>query len=307
MTQVRVVNAQQLVFGDGSPVHAASAVARLDDGWLIAQDDSTFAAWWRGGTAEAIRVLPPVDGVDSFRSSDGTKDLKPDLEGACGVTVDGRPAALLLGSGSLPRRMRAALVFADDRTVRDTALDPLYPRIAAELGLRMEALNLEGACVADGSLRLFQRGHVSGVASASLDVDLDALLAVLVGGAKAGDVALSAATVYDLGEIDGVPLAVTDAVRLPGGRIVVSAAAEDSPDAVADGPIVGSALAVLDGTDVAFCVELPRGSDGSVRKVEGLAVREATADSVVLLAVVDQDDPDEPSVALTLELELDAG
>ena len=43
--------------------------------------------------------------------------------------------------------------------------------------------------------------------------------------------------------VAGVGLAVTDAVALPDGLVLVSAAAEDSPSTYDDGPVVGSALA----------------------------------------------------------------
>ena len=41
---------------------------------------------------------------------------------------------------------------------------------------------------------------------------------------------------YDLGAVDDVTLAVTDAVALADGRVLVSAASEDTPNAVDDGP-----------------------------------------------------------------------
>src|SRR5689334_19412677 len=97
-----------LIFDDGSPVRAASAVAPFGDGWLIAQDDATHAAWRRPGSTVPVRVIDPVEGFDVFSSAAGTKHLKPDFEAAFGVG-DG---VLLLGSGSTPARMRASLVTA---------------------------------------------------------------------------------------------------------------------------------------------------------------------------------------------------
>jgi len=38
------------------------------------------------------------------------KYMKPDLEAACQVMVDGAPAALMMGSGSSPARMRWSLL-----------------------------------------------------------------------------------------------------------------------------------------------------------------------------------------------------
>ncbi len=64
---------------------------------------------------------------------------------------------------------------------------------------------------------------------------------------------------YDLGAVDGVGLAVTDVVVLPGGTLLASAAAEDSPNPRDDGPVVASALARLEGDLVVEVVATARG------------------------------------------------
>jgi hypothetical protein len=90
-------------------------------------------------------------------------------------------------------------------------------------------------------------------------------------------------------------------VALTDGRVLVSAAAEDTPNAVDDGPVLGAVLALLDDRDVRAIADL-RDAAGRVVKVEGLAVRETLADAVRLLAVVDADDPEVPSQQLALTL-----
>ncbi|MFF5077302.1 DUF6910 family protein [Actinoplanes sp. NPDC000266] len=271
-----------LVFDDGAPVRAASAVAPFGDGWLIAQDDATHAAWRRPGSTVPVRVAEPVEGFDVFSSAAGTKHLKPDFEAAVPVGE----GVLLLGSGSTPARMRASLVTAGGFTVTD--LSSLYRRIAAAFGIPLELLNLEGACLAGDRLRWFQRGTPTFCA----DVDLNALSSSEIFDVRR----------YDLGHVDGVPLAVTDAVALGDGLILVSAAAEDTPNPVDDGPVVGAALVLLDDHSVLDAVALPEKT-----KVEGLAVRATTAGGLGLLAVVDADDPVIPSRELDLYLELSRG
>src|SRR3712207_8518336 len=44
-----------LRFDDGTPVTAASGIAPLGDGWLVAQDDATSAAWLRGDHVVPVR------------------------------------------------------------------------------------------------------------------------------------------------------------------------------------------------------------------------------------------------------------
>ena len=308
MLTIRSISTHPLAFAGGDPVRAASAITRLHDHWLIAQDDATHAAVWRpaDGPAEPLRVFQPVQGEDTFSEAAGTKDLKPDLEAACTVRGEAAEMALMLGSGSKTARMRGALIAGPPGawTVRTANLEALYHRVADALGIALEVLNLEGACVVGEQLRWFQRGHGSGVASAAVDLDLATLLSVIRSRAAADSIDVQPGATFELGDVDGVPLAITDAANLPDGRIVVSAAAEDAPNNVDDGPIVGSAIAVIDDGNVTDVTPLPLSDDGEVWKVEGIAVREANGTTVELMAVVDQDDPGEPSLALALQVQL---
>jgi hypothetical protein len=297
--QVFVDEVDALRFDDGTPVSAASGVAPLGDGWLVAQDDATHAAWLRPSSVVPVRVLPPVEGHEVFSAAAGTKPLKPDFEAACAVTVAGAPAVLLLGSGSTPARMRASLVRLGPAgpEFAVTALPPLYAQVAAVLGTE---LNLEGACRVGDRLRWFTRGNLAaGVPSGSVDVDLAGLVGALTGTVDPAAVGVGSPRRYDLGAVDGVGLAVTDAAALPDGRILLSAAAEDTPNAVDDGPVVGAALVLVDGDTVLAAAPLPA-PGGTVAKVEGLGLLGADPDGARLLAVVDADDPDRPSTCLTL-------
>lgn len=304
--RVVVEEARVLHFDDGTPVTAASGVAPLGDGWLVVQDDSTIAAWRRPGGVTAVQVLPSVEGLDTFREDEGTKHLKPDLEVACPAEVDGEPAALLLGSGSTPRRMRGVLVRLDAGrpVVRAAELGPLYERVAERLGLPIDSVNLEGASRHGDVVRWFNRGNLAaGVRSASVDVPLAAMVAAVLGRAEPGSVPVDRPRHYDLGEVEGVGLAITDAVALPDGRVLLSAAAEDTPNAVDDGPVVATAIALADDEAVLAVAPVPE-VDGHVHKVEGLALRGMRDGVVHLLAVVDDDDPDTPSAELELRVEL---
>jgi len=305
---VSVTHVQRLWFGPQDPVRAASAVAQFGDGWLIAQDDAVDGGWWRGSPErlDRVRLLRPRDGLETFSVGAGTKRLKPDLEAACEVRVEDGSGVLLLGSGSLPNRSVAVLVDLPDSAVRVRSRDltELYRRVTAVLELDEGQLNLEGTCVVGDRLRWFQRGHGrSGVPSASVDLDLASVLACMQGLTSPGMVEIGAVRRYDLGSLGGWPLAITDAVTLPDGRVCVSATAEDTPDAVADGPVAGSVLALLDDHDVSEVLPLP--PDVAGYKVEGLALAGADESSVRLLAVVDQDDPQAASTALHLRLRRD--
>lgn len=292
--RVEVDSVTELRFDDGTPVRAASAVARLGNGWLVAQDDATHGAWWRGDSVVPVRLLPPVEGHETFEAARGTKHLKPDLEAAVTLAPD---RVLMLGSGSTPARMRAVHVRLSGGRVVATAQDlsPLYEATARTLGLTAGQLNLEGACVVGDVLRWWHRGvPAAGVPTASVDVPLAPLLA------GEPPAPLHPRT-HDLGTIDGVGVGVTDAVALGDGRVLVSAAAEDTPNAYDDGPVVASALALV-GDDQAVSVGRLPHVRGRVAKVEGLALLDSSPGAAVrLLATVDADDPEAPSLALLLQ------
>ncbi len=291
--QAEVRSATVLRFDDGSPVRAASGVTAYKGGWLVVQDDATHGAWWVGNSISRVRVFPPVEGHEVFSSADGTKHLKPDLEAGCPVPG----GVLLLGSGSTPRRTRAALLRGPDVPVAVADLTTVYAAVCSAMGLDPELLNLEGACVAGRSLRWFHRGAAD-VPSMSVDLPLDALLSCFDGPAE---VPVTGLRSYDLGTADGVALAVTDALALDDGTVLVSAAAEDTPNPYDDGPVVASALALLDDDGVRAMTRLPEVS-GEVLKVEGLAPRDIRGDGLEVLAVVDVDDPQTPSTALVLDV-----
>jgi hypothetical protein len=169
------------------------------------------------------------------------------------------------------------------------AMAPVYEAVAAAMGVDHDVLNMEGACPVGDVLRWFHRGLPSaGLPSGSVDVDL-------------ATGAVVAPRSYELGDIAGVGLAITDAVALPDGAILVSAAAEDSPNPRDDGPVVGSALVRIEDGVVVDQAALPL-VRGEVAKVEGLMLLDADPGGVRLLAVVDQDEPTEPSLAMTLRV-----
>ena len=301
---VEVLAADRLRFRDGSPVRAASAVVAFGDGHLVVSDDTTHAAWFRDGTATPVRLLPPVDGHEQFDEASGTKHLKPDLETALQVEVGGSPAVLVMGSGSSPARMRWCLLGLEDGRPTPVVADmaPVYDAVATALGVDLDLLNVEGGCLVGHTLRWFHRGLPSaGLPSASVDLDPTTAVAAVLGHCESAEVRVTRPVRYDIGEVDGVGLAITDVVALPGGDLIASAAAEDSPNPRDDGPVVASALARIRGDRVVEVRPLPE-LDGHVIKVEGLMLLGADESGRTLLAVTDVDDPDAASWAIRLRV-----
>lgn len=163
------------------------------------------------------------------------KRLKPDFEMLCQLP-DGR--LLALGSGSKKRRRRAVLWQAGATRVIDLA--PLYLALEAQLS----DLNLEGAVVQGEQLLLAQRGNSTGSLNALISLDLATVLAQLAG-ASLGPESLRTISPVELGDLHGVALSFTDLCLAADGRLLFSAAAEDTQSSYDDGACAGSVLGCL--------------------------------------------------------------
>ena len=278
---------QRLRLADGSPVRAASAVVPLGDGFLVVQDDATHGAWFRAGSVTVVRLLPPVDGLELFEEASGTKHLKPDLEAACGLEVDGEPAVLMLGSGS-HGSADALVTAAGGRWAAAGPGSPTWRRSTPTWPLRCRCrptlLNMEG--------RLPSRWRAAVVPPGT------AVCRRARGkrGPGAGSCGRCCPRQDQPERRHGEQ---PEALRPRRGRrrrtrdhrrrraarraILLSAAAEDSPNPRDDGPVVASALVRLDGDAVEEVTPLPL-IDGRVCKVEGLMLLDSDQDHLRLLA-----------------------
>jgi len=307
----RIVRSVPLLYADGADasldrpayVRSASGITRVAGSIAVVQDDANFVAVVDAATglARAITLPAGEGGLRQFDDLRGNKRFKLDLE-SC-VTVDdedGREMLLAFGSGSLPARERIVLVRrveCDDADARVIDASALYATFHAAREFSGSELNVEGAAVVDGTLRLFNRGNGAprdGLVpvNASCDLDLATLLAWLRDPAAAPPPPLRNAVQYDLGAIDGVPLTVTDGATL-GDAVLYAAAAEDSPDATRDGPVAGCAIGLIEENSARYCEV-----EGNPGKIEGILPISSTR----LLAVVDPDDPKTPSTLLEIEL-----
>ncbi len=305
---VRALDRQPLRYAEGEDpaldrpghVRAASAVVATSRGHLIVQDDALFLGLV--GSCATVRAvtLPSPDGVRLFGDDRGNKRSKADFEAACRWPSGSGEVVVAFGSGSLPARERLLVVpLHPDHTLGEPTLvgaSSLYAVLREAIG--DAELNVEGAWrTPEGHLRLLQRGNGRGAVDAVLEVEgawLDALLA----GAETRP-HLRSATRWSLGELEGVRLTFTDAAPLDGSRWLFSAAAEASPDAVADGPVVGSVVGWADDEGGAWAPVVDASGALLPCKLEGITPAGRTA----LVGVVDADDVTRPSELLRLSLE----
>lgn len=275
-------------------VRAGSALAWMGTRLVVVQDDASFFAVWDGARVASI-ALPSDRGQRLFDDGRGNKAAKLDLEAAVALP-DGTVFAL--GSGSTRARERIA-VLEPNGSVQLFAAPSFYEALRAETAFAGSELNVEGIALFEGALVLFQRGNGAphgelSPRDATARVSLDAWRAFVAGGPVAP---LEEITAWDLGSIDGVRLTFTDGVGAF-GALHYLAAAEASPDAVADGPVVGVALGTLGETPRYTIVEDERGP--FLGKAEGLAFDPSDRRRAYL--VVDRDDPDRAAELCTVEL-----
>ena len=294
MRKVRELTLDRARSQGPSHVSAASSLEQVGDTlFVIADDELRLAVFPRLGAelGHAVRILGPHG--DGGRAH---KDSKADLESLTLLPSFGphpHGALLALGSGSGPRRNQAALVPLGSRGEpqdhRRVDLAPLY----THLRKKVEQLNIEGAAAVEGKLRLLQRGNNGPGVNVIIDLDLAAVLDALERGEPLTGSCVRSMEERDLGRLQGVDLAFSDASALSRGRIAFCASAEDTPDSYEDGPVVGSALGLMDSEGN---IERVEPVDLGV-KLEGLSARE-TDDGVQVFIVTDADDPGAPSPLL---------
>lgn len=259
-------------------VRAGSALLRVGRRLLIIQDDAWSAVWINPRT----RALKPL----VFRGDGGAlpKHHKPDFEAALQMP-DG--TVYLFGSGSKRNRRRivrwraGALDIIDGRAI--------YAAVKRSLKLKHRP-NIEGACVIGAQLRLFHRGAGARL-SATVDLNLDAL--------EGAAPKVRAHCWYELGSVGGGALSFTDARSLDKKRALYLAVAEITEDAITDGPVVGSAVGVLDETGARWTPLIDANGRPSLRKVEGLVLDRGSRTGWM---VTDADDPDVPAELCRLKL-----
>jgi hypothetical protein len=271
-------------------IRAGSALARFGKRLVMVQDDALWLGWWAESGKLYAQALPTVAGGPRLFDD---KLRKPDFEAA--VALGKR--LFVFGSGALPSRQRIAVLDLDG-SARVVEAPELYAALRGEPRLAGRQLNLEGALLDGQRLVLYSRGNAAALSNdngfdGSVELDAKAFERYLDGAGQAP--ALGRLQQYRLGELGSVRLTLTDVALRDGKRYYV-AAAEASPDAVADGQVLATSLGVLD-DDPRYT--LIQAEDGAPLrdKVEGLLPGAADDE---WLAITDPDDASRPAELLTL-------
>lgn len=286
----------------GAPAHVSSAsgIARRGDHVYVIGDDLLGIAVFRLSKERPGTLRAALRGETS-RDPEERKRRKADLEALTLLPpFEDHPYGSLLGlgSGSAPDRERGFVwgLAADGSLDGDPVELDLAP-VYAVLRETAPELNIEGAAALGDRLWLFQRGNSEHGVNLVAELSLDAVLESVHTDHRIDAGELAALRAYELGDLDGVPLAFSDATPLADDLVVFTASAE----AEDDGAIHGSVVGTIDGRGK---VERLRTIDRRW-KVEGVY---ASMDARVIdfLFVCDQDDPDTASPLLSAAMPVDA-
>jgi Family of unknown function (DUF6929) len=260
-------------------VHAGSALMRWGDRLLAVQDDAYELAWitLREGEEPRIDIVACTERLGPLPKSE-----KPDFEAA----VVHASAIYVIGSGSARTRRRLVRLVPNpfELALRDAGalIDCVAVALGRALGRSAALPNVEGALGRAGALTLFHRGAR----------DTPNVAVTLNAGALDGETPIVTETaILDLGEVNGVPLALTDVAPIDGGYLYL-ACAEDTPDAISDGPIVGAAVGIIRAGEGSFALLVEGDLAPTLRKCEGIAL---DADARGAFILTDPDDPARPA------------
>lgn len=287
--EARIVSERALVYTTprilDRPAHvrAASALAIEGGTTFVLQDDALYLGAIQGERVDGI-AMPRVAGARRFEEALENRLAKPDFE-SC-IALDGELFAF--GSGSSERR---EWIYERRAGVQDVTHAPaFFGALRGALG----ALNVEGAAIVGDELWLCHRGNTS-----AEDGPAIAKVPLSDVGRALSNLPPTSITVErcDLGQVAGVRLGFTDATS-HGRHTLIACAAEASPDAIADGAVVGSRIGVLDG-ELIRCAEVV-GLDGAPIKLEGLALDPERPR--IAWITIDPDDPEQPARLCEVEL-----
>jgi hypothetical protein len=285
---------------EGRPSHVTAASGLVKAGefiYVISDDDFILAMFRETDDPGEVRLLLTGEMPIDIQMGKDKADLEtmthvPDFPSA----PDG--GLLALGSGSSRNHLAGAFwQLGPTGTIEGDPIRIDLLDLYTKLGSTLDQVNIEGGAVVGDRLRLLQRGDGLKGENAIVDLDLDRVLQ----GVPQGEIpasALASVTPHDIGDLEGVRLGFTDASPLGDGRLIFSAAAEDTVDPTVDGLVTGSVVGIID-------------EDGNLENVEPLeelfkieGVHVVTGESgMSMFLVADADNPEVPSPLLTAILE----
>lgn len=257
-------------------VSAASGLVKSGKDFFVIADDELSLFQFNIDEPTIMKSTPLKSGTLPSDAKERKKQ-KPDWEALVKLDED---ILLAIPSGSTDHRMTGVLVHLNSQQTTSVDFSKLYSKLKESFS----ELNIEGACILNNRLKLFQRGNgLSGI-NAIIDLDFNGLSNDLREKTSLNPNYITAIKNHDLGQHSGFKLDFTDACTYK-DNIWYLAVAEASQSTYEDGQYHGAILGCLDSTGK----ELERYIIECAQKPEGLWV-EAEGDRLNFYIVTDADD-----------------
>jgi hypothetical protein len=279
-------------------IPSASGIEKVNERYFIIGDDSPYLFCLN----EAFEVTQKVELLKSDATVNGRipKPVKPDLEAITRLDLEGDPYLLIMGSGSMATRNTAYLVPVTAKGVgkpQTVSLKELYGQLSADKAITGEVtLNIEGLAADEEYLYLLQR-FAPGGQNVLITYPITSIAPFLLGRGPAPKPATVQA--WALPEIAQIKTGFSGVAPALGGKLLFTASAEETPNAVLDGEVYGSLVGWLRAHPHAspepaipeVVVPITEKGGGAYKsKIESICITSQKRHSLEAVAVADNDD-----------------
>jgi len=271
---------------------SASGISFYKSNIYIVGDDSPWI--YRMDKPKEATQLIKLSAIDSIVNGRTPKKIKADFECMEQLLFQAEDYLLVLSSGSDPitRDTASLIALETGEIIVKKNIRPLYEKIKMSAGITGDdEINIEGLAVSKTEAYLFHRGNISG--NIVISIGLKSLVSYL----RNEQLNIPDFTVYhfELPEYEGTKSGFSGACMLPGNRgVLFTASMEKTDNVYDDGQIAGSYMGIisLEGLSKGeFRATLVRSKQTVLKKkLEGVTIKSATNNKMVILAVSDNDD-----------------
>ncbi|WP_181308634.1 hypothetical protein [Rufibacter sp. XAAS-G3-1] len=294
-TQPTAVIRQKMVL-EGIP--SASGIERVGNQYYVIGDDSPYLFT----LDEKFKVVAKTLLFEGSTVVDGRipKPVKPDLEAITQLTIEGgQPYLFIVGSGATePRNIGFLVPLTRKGLGKPVAINltPLYDHLRANKSVTGQAaLNIEGLAADEEYLYLLQR-FAPGGQNVLITYTMESMVPFLQGKGPAPKP--SGIQNWALPDLEQIKTGFSGMTTALGGRMLFTASAEETPNAVLDGEIYGSLVGLLQAhTDASSQPAKPQvvvpitEQDGSAykSKIESICISGQDRSDLTAVAVADND------------------
>lgn len=279
-TQMLIIEEQKLL--DSIPSASGLAIEN-DTAWIVGDDATSI---YRLNLTSFEQQKIPLKDFDAqqYRLP---KPIKHDLECANLISYNHKQYLLAFGSGSLePYRDSVLLLNTKDTADQQLiSVQPFYKELQRLTGTDSAQWNIEGSTLAGDSLIICNRGN-----NMLISFHADSFMHYLLfAGTPIPAIAFHKA---NLPQIEGKEARLSGICTLDETHLLFSAAVEDTPDWVSDGPILGSFVGIYSLKEKkVLASHLLRDKQGAVtiQKLESIDIVSKKGGTVTCIAMADND------------------